>query len=283
MIKRTAYALALILALSLAAPKTVLAQQTPKEGGITFGSVAMDIPVVMQRRLLPLTDYLSEKIGGPVSLRLSPSMKDAIDKIATGQVDLAYLTPVAYLRAHEKGNVRIAVKTVTNNRDSFQLMIAVREDSTIETIRDLAGKTFAFGDPAALLQRAVVVNAGMPLEKFGDYKFIGHYDNIVRGIVSGDFDAGILKDTMAQAWTGKGIRILYTSPRLPPYNIAVSGNIDDALFGKIQKAFLDLDARNPRHKKIIEALDKRYGGFTITNDREYDIIRKLTKPFWDKK
>ena len=244
-----------------------------------FGSVAMDIPAVMYQRLRPLIKYLSAGIGRPVTLKLAPDMDKAIQDISGGGVDLAYLTPVAYIRAHAKGNARLLVKTVTERRGSFQLMIVVRDDSAIKSIADLRGKTFAFGDNAALLQRATVVNAGIRLEEFKDYEFIGHYDNIVRAVIHGDFDAGILKDTMAYKWKGKGIRVLYTSPALPPYNIAVGGNTSDNVYNKLKKLFLDLNSKNPQHLAIIHAMDANYSGFAATSDGEYNIVRKLIEPF----
>jgi len=255
---------------------------TDNKKEVLFGSVAMDIPAIMYKRLSPLTEYLSQAIGQPVSLKLSPDMPAAIDDTANGRVDLAYLTPVAYLKAHAKGGARLVVKTVTNGKGSFRLMIVVKQDSPIRSVQELVGKSFAFGDKAALLQRAVVVGSGMPLEKFGEYKFIGHYDNIVRAVMNGDFDAGILKDTMAYKWNGKGIRILYSSPELPPYNITASKNVDDALLAKLREAFLSLDEKNPAHVPIIKAVDKKYDGFAPTSDAEYDIVRELIKPFDNK-
>lgn len=253
--------------------------EAEEQKNIRFGSVAMDIPEVMHKRLTPLTKYLSKELGLPVILVLSPSMPAAIENVGKGEVELAYLTPVAYLRAHEKGNAQLIVKTVTNKKSSFKLMIVVREDSPIKNVSDLEGKRFAFGDKAALLQRAVVVGSNMPLEKFGKYDFLGHYDNIVRSVLHGDYDAGILKDTMAYRWEGKGIRILYSSPDLPPYNIAASKNVDENLLNKLKKIFLGLDASNPEHRKVIKALDKKYDGFAETSDKEYDIVRTLTEPF----
>jgi phosphonate transport system substrate-binding protein len=244
-----------------------------------FGSVAMDIPAMMHQRLQPLARYLSEGLGRPVTLKLSPDMDSAILDIKNGSVDLAYLTPVAYLKAHSAGNARLLVKTITEGWGSFKLMIAVKENSPIKSVADLKGKTFAFGDRAALLQRAVVVNAGMNLEDFRDYKFIGHYDNIVRGVLNGDFDAGILKDTMAYKWQGKGIRIIYASPELPPYNISVSKNVSDDTFLKLKALFLSLNDSDPRHLEIINAVDHKYTGFATVGDAEYDIVRKLIKPF----
>lgn len=267
----------LLLSICFIIPGTSIATERSKE--LKFGSVAMDIPAVMHRRLTPLTQYLSKKIDVPVSLKLSPNMSAAIKDVAKGSVDLAYLTPVAYLKAHKKGNANILVKTVTNKKASFQLMIVVREDSGIKTIADLEGKSFAFGDKAALLQRAVVVGAGVKLDKLGSYKFIGHYDNIVRGVMNKDFDAGILKDTKAFAWEKKGIRILHSSPHLPPYNIAAKGNLDPVIIKKLKQAFLDLDINSPKDKLVIKALSKKYTGFAATNDQEYDVVRKLIKPF----
>jgi phosphonate transport system substrate-binding protein len=246
---------------------------------VRLGSVAMDTPAVMHKRLRPLTEYLSRALQRPVTLKLSPDMPAAIQEVATGNVELAYLTPVAYIKANAKGNTQLVAKTVTQHKASFKLMIVVREDSAIKTVADLAGKKFAFGDRAALLQRAAVVGAGMPLEQLGEYDFLGHYDNIVRAVLHGDYDAGILKDTMAYKWEGKGIRILYRTADLPPYNIAASGKIDPLLLQQLRQAFLELDPKNPDHNRIIKALDKKYDGFAPTSDAEYDVVRQLIKPF----
>jgi len=255
----------------------------PAGSEIRLGSVAMDIPAEMYRRLAPLTKYLSESLKRPVKLKLSPSMSAAIDEVSKGSVELAYLTPVAYLKAHAKGDVQLVARMVTNNKATFQLMVVVRDDSPIKRVQDLKGKTFAFGDKAALLQRAVVVGAGMPLESLGEYKFIGHYDNIAKGVANGDFDAGILKDTMAHDWQHRGLRILHSSPPLPPYNIVASSKLDAKLLQQIRQAFLALDIKNPAHRKVIQALDDEYSGFAPVLDSDYDVVRQLIAPFETKK
>ena len=249
------------------------------EPELLFGSVAMDIPAAMHKRLLPLTQYLSETLKRPVSLRLSPNMGAAIHAAANATVDIAYLTPVAYLEAHKRGGAKLIAKTVTNGKAFFKLMIVVRDDSPIKSVEQLIGKSFSFGDEKALLQRAVVVGSGVKLEQFSEYKFIGHYDNIARSILIGDFDAGILKDTTAYKWKDKGLRILYASPALPPYNIVASSKVDDATVDQLKYAFLSLNPENQSHLKIIKSLEKKYDGFAPTSDMEYDVVRQLIKPF----
>lgn len=268
----------LLLAGIVAAGSAMAAGHDPADT-LYFGSVAMDIPAEMHRRLRPLTDYLSAEMKQSVQLRLSSDLNAAADELARGNVDIAYLTPVAYIKAQRAGGVRPVAKTVTRGEKSFRLMLVVRRDSPIKSVKDLAGRNFAFGDPAAILQRAVVVNAGVKLEQLGSYEFIGHYDNIARGVANGDFDAGILKDTTAYEWERKGLRILHQSPDLPPYNIAVSRRVDDATYAALRRALLKLDPANPAHANIIRSLDPNYSGFAPTRDAEYDVVRRLVKPF----
>ena len=274
---RNKFAYLLLIFITLAhAPFSVFATNS---NVLRIGSVAMDTPAVMHKRLLPLTKHLSSVLNREVKLKLSPDMSSAINDVVKGKVDIAYLTPVAYLKSHDKGNTQLVVKTVTNNKASFQLMIAVAEKSPIKSVQELSGKRFAFGDRAALLQRATVVGANMPLDKLGKYSFLGHYDNIARSILHGDYDAGILKDTKAFKWQGKGLRIIYESPHLPPYNLTARANLDQGTLKKIRSALLGLDVNNNSHRKIIKSLSKKYTGFAETSDAEYDVVRQLIKPF----
>jgi len=266
---------ALIIILLYIHNLNAIAEQTE----ITFGSVAQDTPSVMHRRLLPLTNYLSRALNRPVSLKLSSNMSGAISEIVTGEVDLAYLTPVAYTQTYDDSGSQIVAKMISKGKASFRLMIVVKENSPIKTIKDLVGKSFAFGDPAALLQRATVVGAGMSLKKLGKYEFIGHYDNIARAVARGFFDAGILKDSKALKWQEKGLRIIYSSPYLPPYNITASHKVTSKLLEEIKQAFFKLDISNDKDKSIIKSMGKKYDGFVVTSDSEYDVVRNLIKPF----
>ena len=53
----------------------ITANSSAKEkSALLFGSVAMDIPAAMHKRLKPLTEYLSKELGQPVRLKLSANM-----------------------------------------------------------------------------------------------------------------------------------------------------------------------------------------------------------------
>lgn len=265
--------------LSLSLLGLVATTATAEEGKIVLGSVAMDVPAVMYQRLDPLVQYLARQTGHPAELRLSPSLDEAVKSLATGQTDIAYLTPVAFLKARQESGARPLVKLLTRGQGSFNLMIVVRQDSPIKSVSQLAGKRFALGDKSALLQRAVVVGAGMPLERLGEHRFLGHYDNIARAVSTGEFDAGILKDTAAREWEKKGLRVIHTSAPLPPYVIAVRGNLDEKSVTKLRQALLALRRTDASHQAILKALDPEYDGFAPTSDAEYDVVRDLIAPF----
>lgn len=257
----------------------IAAAPTLADDELYFGSVAMDIPATMHKRLTPLVDYLGEELKQPVRLRLSSDLANAASDLAAGRVHIAYLTPVAYIKAHKAGDVRLVAKPVTHGASSFRLMLVTRDKSAIHSPKHLVGKSFAFGDKGAILQRAVVVGAGVPLDRLGSVAYLGHYDNIARGVLAGDFDAGIVKDTTAYEWQKKGLRVFYASPDLPPYNLAVSRGVGDATYQKLRAALLKLDQKNPRDRAVIKGLDASYDGFAPTNDDEYDVVRQLIKPF----
>lgn len=250
---------------------------------LRLGSVAMDIPAEMINRLTPLTKYLSQKTGIPVSYQASPNLTSTVDDLGTNKTQIAYLTPVAYLEAREKYGATPLVNPLTRGKSTFNLVIAVRKDSKIKAMSDLHGKKFAFGDEKALLQQAVIVRAGLKLEDFAAHAFLKHYDNIAKAVINGDFDAGILKDTVAEKFEPQGLRIIHISPPLPSYLFAVSNRLPPETITKLRNAMLTLNTSTPEGKSVLNALDSGYDGFETAEDKDYDVVRKLIAPFKNKK
>lgn len=244
-----------------------------------LGSVAMDVPAEMVRRLTPLTDYLTKTTGIKISFRASPNLGSAVNELGKDFTQIAYLTPVAYIEARDKYKARPLVSPLTHGKSTFTLVVAVRSDSPYNSMQDLRGKKFAFGDEKALLQRAVVVGGGVKLEEFANYAFLRHYDNIAKAVLNQDFDAGILKDTIYEEFAPKGLRRLYTSPPLSSYLFAVSDRLPPATVKKLRTALLELNASKPGHQAILKELDQGYDGFEPVEDKDYDAIRKLIAPF----
>ena len=249
---------------------------------IALGSVAMDVPAEMVRRLKPLTAYLSNKTGLKVSFRASPNLGSAVNELGKDQTQIAYLTPVAYIEAHEKFKAKPLVQPLSHGQDSFHLVVVVHQDSPIQNMSDLAGKSFALGDEKALLQRAVVENGGVQLHQFSRFSFLKHYDNIAKAVLNKDFDAGILKDTTYEKFAAQGLRAIHTSPPLPSYLFAVNEKLPEDSVKKLRAAFLALKTDTAEGKAVLKELDRSYDGFISAEDKDYDTVRKLIAPYQKK-
>lgn len=246
---------------------------------VTMGSVAMDIPVEMIKRMSALTNYLGQNTDFKVGFRPSPNLGSAVDDLGTGQTQIAYLTPVAYIEARRKYGVIPLVAPTIDGRPTFSLVIGVKAGSGIKAPADLRGRRFAFGDEKALLQRAAVESMGLRLDEFASFAYLKHYDNIAKAVLAGDFDGGILKDSTAEEFKARGIVVIASTPPLPSYVFAVHPAMPPATRNQLRDALLALKKLTPDGAATLEAFDKSYDGFVVVDDAAYDPVRKLIAPF----
>ena len=244
-----------------------------------LGSVAMEVPAEMVKRLTPLAAYLTAQTGMQIAFRASPNMDAAITDLGSGVTSVAYMAPVAYLDARRRQGVQPLVAPLTNGKSTFRLVLAVKQASPLRSVAELKGRSFAFGDERARLQQAVVVGAGVALAEFSRYAFLKHYDNIAKAVLNDDFDAGILTESAFQEFAPRGLRVLHTSPPLPGYLFVVNSNLPPATVAKLRAAFLALRDEVPAHRDILHAIDKAYEGFAPAQDKDYDTVRTLITPF----
>lgn len=259
------------------APTTLSAQ--PVSRGYTMGTVATDIPAVMVHRMEPLTHYLAAQLGIPIRLRASPQMSAAIEDFSYGITQIAYLTPVAYLEAHERFGAIAVALPLSEGKPTFRLAIVVRQDSPAKKITHLAGRTFAFGDEKSLFQRATLEAGGFKREQFSRFAYLKHFDNVAKAVLNHDFDAGILKASLVSHYGAQGLRIIHLSPPLPSYVIAVNSKFPTEKIAGLRDALLRLDPAVKEHRDILLALDPVYTGFVPATNSHFEAARKLIAPY----
>lgn len=270
-----------VLAVVGAALQPTASSAAPKEtaADVTMGSVAMDIPAEMIKRMSALTHYLASSTQFTMRFRPSPNLGSAVDDLGTGQTQIAYLTPVAYIEARKKYGVIPLVAPTTQGRPHFSLVIGVKAGSGLLKPADLKGKRFAFGDPKALLQRAAVSSMGLGLHDFSNVAYLKHYDNIAKAVLAGDFDGGILKDSVAEGFKDKGLAVIGSTAALPSYMFAVHPGMPAAVRNQLRDALLALKKTTPENVATLEAFDIAYDGFVVIDDAAYDSVRALIQPF----
>ncbi len=199
--------------------------------------------------------------------------------VKTGKTQIAYLTPVAYIEARKKYGVIPLVAPTTQGRPYFSLAIGVKAGSGIHTPAELKGKRFAYGDEKALLQKAAVESMGLKSSDFSKFAYLKHYDNIAKAVLAGDFDGGILKDSVADDFKSKGIAVIGRTALLPSYIFAVHPNMPAAVRDQLHDALLALKKTSPDRIATLESFDKSCDGFMTVDDAAYDSVRTLIQPY----
>jgi phosphonate transport system substrate-binding protein len=171
------------------------------------------------------------------------------------------------------------VAPTVQGRPSFSLVIGVKAGSGITTPAELKGKRFAFGDEKALLQKAAVESMGLQSSDFTAFAYLKHYDNIAKAVLAGDFDGGILKDSVADEFKSKGLVVVGSTAPLPSYIIAVHPGMPVAVRNQLRDALLALNNTNPEGAATLEAFDKACDGFVAVDDKAYDLVRTLIQPY----
>ena len=98
-------------------------------------------------------------------------------------------------------------------------------------------------------------------------------------MLAGDFDGGILKDSVADDFKNKGIVVIGSTPPLPSYIFAVHPGMPVAVRNKLRDALLALKKTTPDGSATLDAFDSAYDGFAVVDDQAYDPVRKLIQPY----
>src|SRR5262249_48172697 len=147
----------------------------------------------------------TKHLGKPVDFQLTifKSYEDGITALSEGRVDFVHFGPASYIEAKRR-NPRIELVGMEheNGEKRFNGVIFVAKDSPIQTLADLKGKRFAFGDPNSTIGRFLVqaelVGAGVYLDDLAGYRYLERHDQVAAAVEHGDFDAGAVKSASFQ-------------------------------------------------------------------------------------
>ena len=230
-------------------PRETSRPTPPPENTLLFAVHPYDTPSRLERRFRPLCNYLGRRLGRPVALYLAHSYGDQIRRIANGQVDLAYMGPTPYLRAHDHyledngiKDLRILAGETRHGLAGFHSVIVALDSSPVRTLSDLRDRTLAFGENRSFgshfVPRALLWQAGLTLADLKDYAYLGRHERVALAVVHGDFDAGGLRKDVAQLYMDRGLRIVAESPLLPPHVIVARPGLDPALGEAVRSALI---------------------------------------------
>lgn len=241
----------------------------------------------LQEYYLPLTHLLSEKLRVKVNLNIAKDYKTHIDLIGRDKIDIAYMGPASYVAMVDKyGNKRLIARQVIKGKPTFKGNIIIRSDSNINKLNDLKGKRFAFGDPNStmshLVPRYMLVKQGITKDKLKSLSFLGSHDNVAIAVLTGEFDAGAVKEAVFHKYQEKGIKSLASTPELSEHLFVVSNKVSNKKLKEIRNIFMNLKNNN-EGKQVLKGIKKTITGMGEVADKDYDNLREILNLLKQKK
>jgi phosphonate transport system substrate-binding protein len=267
----------LVLAIAFTAPLTLSTARA--DISLTFGVDASDKPSAMVEQLRPTLDLVeqvaSPRLGEPVKIRMRVvrDYQEGVNTLVSGQVDFARLGPASYVQAKQKSSsVEILAVEQLKGKKEFNGVICVAAESSLRTIADLRGHSFAFGADDSTIGRYLaqlyLSKNGVQAEDLKSFSYLGRHDRVGEAVASGQFDAGALEETVFKQLVqgGAKIRAIATFPNATKTWVARPG-LSMPIRAALTQGLLAVNDPN-----ALAAL--RFDGFLGGNDQDYDLIRE---------
>lgn len=243
---------------------------------LVFGAIAVGKVSQVRKSMQPLMTYLENETGTHITFETGKDYPDTIKKFQTGYFDFGYIGPSPYIIATSgpegKNIFNIIAGLETHHKPFFNaVIIAAKENTAINDIDDLKGKKFAFGSRQSTLSCympcKMLMDAGV-FDTLAGYDFLGKHDKVARYVAMGAFDAGGIKEAVANKHLDK-IKIITTSEPVYDFLLVAHHGMDPVQYQKIKTATLRL-----KDPAVLGSIKKGVTAFIETEDANYDNLRK---------
>jgi phosphonate transport system substrate-binding protein len=249
---------------------------------LRISAIPDENPQEMLRIYQPFADYLTKEIGIPVKFTPVVDYAATVEALAANRLEMVWYGGLTSVQAAKqaKGARRIIMR---KEDAEFKSHFITTKVSGIKSLKDLKGKTFAFGSVSStsghLMPRYFLIKNGINPEKdFSKFSFSGAHDATAAWVEAERVDAGALNflvwDKLVETKkvdTNK-VRIFWTTPPYVDYVWTVRAGVDKSTVEKITKAFLKLDYNKPDERKLLDL--HRTKGYIAAKDEDWKGIEE---------
>jgi phosphonate transport system substrate-binding protein len=252
------------------------------EAVLNFGLAPGEDPRVMVNDNQALLDHLQESLQMEVKPFVATDYNGIIEALRSKKLDVALLGPFSYVLATAVADVEAFALLETQKQGAtYRSVIIARKDHGVSSLKDLAGKTFAFVDPSStsghLFPKAALIKAGYnPDTFFSRVIFSGGHDASAIAVQNGKVDAAAIADALLETAYSRGmlkqdeVMVVWTSAPIPGAPVVYRRDLPAELKAKIRASFAQIHDMPWGPKSTI----KRW---VPTDDTTYDVVRETAK------
>lgn len=291
MLRLAALLLVLLSTLAVAGDKS----PPPPKKPLTFGMAHQYGDEHAQKAKGLIEPYLTKALGSPVTVQVFASYDELAEALATNKVDLAWITPLAFVQAVQKNRDVTALSKAMRSSDGglfYRSVFIVKADSKVADVKGLAGKKVAWvGKLSAsgyLFPRALLAEQGLDPDKhFANETFAGDHLAVCKAVRDGSADVGATfaaepKEGAALVPTGcadvgapADYKVLASTGNLPNEVIAHSPEFPPTRVNDVMMAFGRM-GQTPEGKKVLDDAF-RAQGFGVAVEGDFDPVLALLK------
>jgi phosphate/phosphite/phosphonate ABC transporter binding protein len=259
---------------------------------VVFGYAAHGASTAMRERVAQFSLMLGRLAHVELAVYEAESYEDLARAMVTGEVDIGWLPPLAFIALERKALAVPLVSAQRGGDTAFYSALIVASSSELNAPEDLAGARAAWVDPYSasgyVVPRAGLAAVGIdPRVAFSEERFLHSHEAVVRAVVAGRADFGATYagvDTAGQitrgAWmdvqgADEAIRVLVRFGAIPGDVIAARGKLAAPTRDALTRALLAI-SREPAHRAL---LGEAFGidDFRRWVSAGYDALRRLAE------
>lgn len=240
-------------------------------------------PGKMIREGQPLIAYLERETAAKVEMTVPTNYAAVVEAVISDKVDIAHLGGFTYVQASARAGARPLVQ---RERDqNFHSVFITQPKSRINSLVDLKGHSFAFGDVNStsghLMPEYYMRQAQVEPQVIAKAVYTGGHDATALAVANKKVDAGAMDELVYERMTKEGkindsqIRVFYTTPPFMDYVWAARKDLDPKRAEAFASALLKLDANQPEHKAILDFLSATK--YVRAGDSSYDTLRQAAR------
>tara|TARA_R110001599_G_scaffold74305_1_gene204991 strand:- start:4683 stop:5615 length:933 start_codon:yes stop_codon:yes gene_type:complete len=254
----------------------------PADGGTESGTLA---------DYQPLFDAVGNMADLNFDLKVAQSYGAVVDAMCSGTADIAFVGPVTYLQAKERNCAELLAVAVEDGQSIYYAGLFARNDSPIQTLTDVRGKSVAFGDvnstSSFIIPITMLMEAGIdPVKDLGALRLTGTHANSLAALIEGRVDVAALSFDSYEKAVRSGIpgardlRVVARSEAIPYPPLVMSSRLPDDLKQELRQAFKNVEKSPDIQPEMIRG----YGGAQVDGyDTQFSselfdsVARKMTR------
>ena len=251
--------------------KRVLSSPSP-EVSFAIGVVSRYAPSRIYQIYQPIVDYLSKELNGRIELRLSKDYEETVHQLKNGEVLIAFLGSYIYAKERLTDDLEPIVSPLNSEgKPLTRAALVVPKDSDIMSIKDLKNHTLALPSMASYssnwLKTMDPSQNTLDFSELASVQYFDFHHTVIFQVLWGNFDAGVVRESIAKEYRNQGIRVVAYSPDFPSPPIVSLKTADPVLISKIKRALVKVDNQS------ISPLG--FTGFAEARDESYEDLSQL--------